>query len=84
MIILRINRTRSYFFSKSHRTFIAYRTVAGVALCLGDPVGPEDEIESTSTTFLNFCSDNAWLVTFLVPDRVPMYRKMGLSSSENR
>lgn len=70
---------KSFFFSKSRRTFIAYRTVAGVALCLGDPVGPEDEIESTTTAFLNFCSDNAWLVTFMMPDRVPMYRKLGLS-----
>jgi len=70
---------KSFFFSKSHRTFIAYRTVAGVALCLGDPVGPEDEIEGTATAFLDFCSDNAWFVTFLLPDRIAMYQKIGLS-----
>lgn len=70
---------KSYFFSKSHRTFISYRTVAGVALCLGDPVGPEEEIKAATADFLNFCSDNAWLVTFMMPDRVPMYRQNGLS-----
>lgn len=70
---------KSYFFSRSHRTFISYRTVAGVALCLGDAVGPEEEIESTTADFLSFCSDNAWLVSFLVPDRTPMYRQTGFS-----
>ena len=70
---------KSFFFSKSRRTFIAYRTIAGVALCLGDPVGPEEEIEETTAAFLSFCSDNAWVVTFVIPDRVPMYRKTGLS-----
>ena len=70
---------KSYFFSKSRRTFISYRTVAGVALCLGDAVGPDDEIESTTVDFLNFCADNAWLVGFLVPDRPLMYRNTGFS-----
>lgn len=70
---------KSFFFSKSRRTFIAYRTIAGVALCLGDPVGPEEEIESTMTDFFSFCADNAWLVTFMIPDRVSIYREANLS-----
>jgi phosphatidylglycerol lysyltransferase len=70
---------KTYYFSRSHRTFISYRTVSGVALCLGDATGPEEEVEKTTTDFLSFCSDNAWLVSFLVPDRTPMYRKMGFS-----
>ncbi len=70
---------KSCFFSKSRRTFIAYRTVGGVALCLGDPIGPDDEIERTVTDFLTVCADNAWLAVFLMPDRVPLYQKSGLS-----
>ncbi len=70
---------KSCFFSKSRRTFIAYRTVGGVALCLGDPIGPEDEIEGTLTDFLTLCADNAWLAVFLMPDRVALYQKHGLS-----
>jgi len=70
---------KSFYFSESRRTFIAYRTVGGVALCLGDPVGPEEEIENTVNTFTSFCTDNAWLAVFMLPDQVPVYQKAGLS-----
>ena len=71
---------KSLFFSRSRRTFINYHTVGGVALCLGDPTGPEDEIEPTARAFLDFCSDNAWIAVFLVPDGIRMYQKLGMSA----
>jgi phosphatidylglycerol lysyltransferase len=70
---------KSYFFSKSRRSFISYRTVSGVAFCLGDPVGPDDEIEETISSFLDYCYQNGWLAAFLVPESPDLYKKFGLS-----
>jgi phosphatidylglycerol lysyltransferase len=70
---------KSYFFLESRRSFISYRTVLGVAFCLGDPVGPDEDLEKVTGSFLRFCSDNGWLVCFLMPDLVPMYQRLGLS-----
>lgn len=70
---------KSFFFSKSRRSFVSFKTVAGVALCLGDPTGPEDELEQTTRSFLEFCSENGWIASFLMVDRPTMYQKLGLS-----
>ena len=67
---------KSYFFSKTKQSFIAYKSLMGVAISLGDPVGPNEEIEDVTKDFLRFCSDNGWIVTFLLPDLIPMYRKL--------
>ena len=70
---------KSFFFSKSRRTVIAYRTVVGAALVLGDPVGPDEERQETISEFIQYCSDNAWLCAFVLPDSVAPYQKAGLS-----
>lgn len=70
---------KSYFFSPSRNTFISYRTIGGVALVLGDPVGPEAELETTALSFLRLCDDNGWIASFLVPESIEMYERMGLS-----
>jgi phosphatidylglycerol lysyltransferase len=69
---------KSYFFSDSQGSFIAYTTVRGVALILGDPVGPEDEMQKVASSFLDYCSNNGWVVCFLLPDLLPMYQRLGL------
>ncbi len=73
-------RDKSYFFSPSHRCFIAYAVGSNMALALGDPVGPEEEIELTVREFLEFCRDNGWGVGFhqTLPDFLPIYRKVRL------
>jgi len=71
---------KSFFFSESRRSFISFRVVAGVALCLGDATGPDDETESVTRSFLEFCSENGWMASFLMVDRLEMYRKLGLSA----
>ena len=70
---------KAYFFSDSRRSFMAYATFRGVALVLGDPSGPEDELPGLTGSFLRHCSDNGWTVCFLFPDLLPMYRRLGLS-----
>lgn len=71
---------KTFFFSESRRTFIAYRTIASVALCLGDPVGPDDELESIITSFSDYCADKGWSLCFLVPELIPVYKQLGFST----
>lgn len=71
---------KSYFFSHTRRSFIAYRTEANVAVALGDPSGPEDELEDVIVRFLAYCRDNGWSVAFhqTLPDLLPLYARHGL------
>lgn len=71
---------KSYFFSPSHETFISYAVGGNIALALGDPVGPEYEIEATVREFLEFCRDNGWGVAFhqTLPDFLATYRRVRL------
>ena len=73
-------RDKSYFFSPSHRCFIAYVVGGNVALALGDPVGPEEEIEPTLREFMEVCRDNGWVIGFhqTLPDFLPIYKKVHL------
>lgn len=70
---------KSYFFSESRRSFISYKVAMGVAFCLGDPVGPYDDIENALASFLRFCEEKAWLASFLILETVDIYKKLGLS-----
>ena len=70
---------KSFFFSDTGKSFISYRVLMGVAVCLGDPVGVENEMEHITVTFLKFCTNNGWLVAFLLPDLIPMYKQLGFS-----
>src|SRR5713101_7988541 len=51
-----------------------------VAVSLGDPVGPLDELELTIRSFLGLCADNGWTAAFhqVLPDFLPVYRRLGL------
>jgi phosphatidylglycerol lysyltransferase len=70
---------KSYFFSPSHNCFIAFRVEANVAIALGDPVGPEDELGEVVRTFMKLCDENDWTVVFhqTLPDFLPLYERYG-------
>lgn len=70
---------KSYFFPDSRRSFISYRFGMGVAFCLGDPVGPDEDLDKATDSFLRFCSENAWLASFLLVEKSDIYKKRGLS-----
>jgi len=55
---------KSYYFSASARAFIAYKVGASVAVVLGDPVGPPDDIHQVTVAFLAFCEENDWIPVF--------------------
>ncbi len=71
---------KAYFFSPTRRCFLAYRVSGHAALALGDPVGPESEIETTARAFLDFCHDNGWTAGLhqTLPDFLPLYKALGL------
>jgi phosphatidylglycerol lysyltransferase len=71
---------KSYFFSEHRRSFIAYKQSANVAIALGDPIGPEQELEATTRAFLRYCSENGWGVASheVLPELLPMYRRLGM------
>ena len=73
---------KSYLFSDDERCVIAYRVAVNVAMCLGDPIGPENELEAVTRTFLRWCHDNGWTLAFhqALPDLIPMYHRLGLRS----
>jgi phosphatidylglycerol lysyltransferase len=71
---------KSYFFSPSRRSVIAYRVANNTAIALGDPVGPEGEIGATVHGFLEMCRDDGWAVAFYqtLPDFLPIYLRLGM------
>jgi phosphatidylglycerol lysyltransferase len=70
---------KSFFFSPSQNSFLAYRVQGNVALVLADPVGPEEEIEDITRSFRELCEENSWAIAFhqTLPDFLPVYRKLG-------
>jgi phosphatidylglycerol lysyltransferase len=70
---------KTYFFSASRQCYIAFRVGGGYAVVLGDPVGPEAEIEPTIQRFIEYCTDNDWRVAFhqVLPDFLPIYQRLG-------
>jgi phosphatidylglycerol lysyltransferase len=71
---------KSYFFSASQRCFLAYRVGGNFAVVLGDPVGPEKEMEEVIRRFIGMCRENDWGFGFYqtLPDFLPIYSRAGL------
>ncbi len=70
---------KSYFFNSRGDCLIAYSVAANLAIALGDPVGPEEEIAATVAGFRRYCEDNGWGVAFYQtsPDFLPVCRRLG-------
>jgi phosphatidylglycerol lysyltransferase len=71
---------KSFFFSESEKSFLAYRVGANMAVVLGDPVGPDSEMENITRQFLLFCRENDWGLVFhqATPNLLDVYRRIGL------
>jgi len=70
---------KTYFVLESRQCYIAFRFGGGYAVVLGDPVGPESEIEPIIKRFLEYCANNDWRIAFhqTLPDFLPIYKKLG-------
>jgi len=80
LVFFMLRRDKSFFFSPSGDSFLAYRLVGSSALISGDPVGKESEFATLVADFVARARDNGWRVAVVGADRerLPLYRKQGL------
>jgi lysylphosphatidylglycerol synthetase-like protein (DUF2156 family) len=57
-----LRRDKSYFFSASGRSFLAYRVIAGTALVAGDPIGHTAERHELMAEFRRVAHAKGWHV----------------------
>jgi lysyl-tRNA synthetase, class II len=57
-----LRRDKSYFFSPSGRSFLAYRVIRGTALVAGDPIGDPGERGELIREFVRIAHLKAWRV----------------------
>ena len=57
-----LRRDKSYFFSPSGRSFLAYRVVGGTALVAGDPIGDAGERREVMREFVRVSHAKGWRV----------------------
>jgi lysylphosphatidylglycerol synthetase-like protein (DUF2156 family) len=75
-----LRRDKSYFFSPSRRSFLAYRVVGGSALVSGDPIGEADEVVELLAEFRRVCRARGWRLALLSVrgEFLPFARRLGL------
>lgn len=73
---------KSYFFSPTGQSVIAYVAKGRAAIALGDPIGPESDRAEAIGAFRAFCDRNDWFPTFyeVLPESLPLYQSLGLRS----
>jgi lysyl-tRNA synthetase, class II len=77
-----LRRDKSYFFSPSGRSFLAYRVVAGTALVAGDPIGHADERRELLAEFRRVAHAKGWRVAIAgaANDALADYDALGFKS----
>ena len=75
-----LRRDKSYFFSPSRKSFVAYKVVGGCALVSGDPVGDKDELPQLLAEFQRVCRTRGWRLALLSvsAELLPTARSLGL------
>lgn len=72
---------KAYFFSNGG-SVIGYAARGGVAIALGDPIGPLDDAAAAITEFRTFCQTQGWQAAFYqtLPDYLAHYQATGLTT----
>jgi lysyl-tRNA synthetase class 2 len=75
-----LRRDKSYFFSSSRSSFLAYTVLGGSALVSGDPVGDPSEFAALLASFRRLAHGRGWRVGILSASEelLPLYRSAGL------
>jgi phosphatidylglycerol lysyltransferase len=70
---------KSYYFSPSGKSTIAYVPKGRGAIALGDPIGPPEDRQEAIVGFQEFCDRNDWYPTFYqtLPDDLEIYYALG-------
>jgi phosphatidylglycerol lysyltransferase len=69
---------KSYFFSPGG-SVVAYVVKGRIALVLGDPIGPPDDMPACLAAFASFCSTNDWQPAYyqVLPEGLETYKAAG-------
>jgi lysyl-tRNA synthetase class 2 len=75
-----LRRDKSYFFSPTRKSFVAYKVVGGCALVSGDPVGDKAELPQLLAEFQRVCHARGWRLALLSVsgELLPVARALGL------
>lgn len=70
---------KSYFFSPSGNSVIAYVPKGRGAIALGDPIGPSEDRKEAIVSFQQFCQRNDWYPAFYqtLPNHLDLYNLLG-------
>jgi phosphatidylglycerol lysyltransferase len=70
---------KSYFFSPSGKSVIAYVPKGRGAIALGDPIGPIEDRKEAIVSFQQFCQRNDWYPAFYqtLPNHLDLYNLLG-------
>lgn len=73
---------KSYYFSPSGQTAIAYVPKGRGAIALGDPIGPIGDRQEAIWGFQQFCDRNDWQPAFYqtLPEDLEIYRSLGFKA----
>lgn len=79
VVPLTLREDKSYYFSPSGHSVIAYVPKGHAAIALGDPIGPPDDRREAIIGFQHFCDLNDWYPAFYqtLPDDLELYRSLG-------
>lgn len=71
-----------YYYFSPGGSVIAFVVESRVALALGDPIGPAEDLSACIAGFQGYCSKNDWQPAFyqVLPDHLPVYDVLGFSS----
>ena len=75
----KIWRDKSFFFSDSGCSFVAFSVGNNFAIVLGDPAGPAEEFPGLIQKFSEYCRLNDWRLAFhqATPEILDTYRRQG-------
>lgn len=75
---------KAYFFSPNRDSALAYRTVRGVALVVGDPIGRPAKYKNLVAGFGEYCRVNDWEPAFIHTEtkNSNLYRALGFDSQK--
>ena len=76
---LSLLKDKSYYFSPSGQSVIAYVAKGRAAIALGDPIGPSQDRVEAILTFSQFCDRNDWFPAFYETsnEQLERYAKLG-------
>jgi lysyl-tRNA synthetase, class II len=77
-----LRHDKSWFFSPSGRSFLAFKVVGGIALVSGEPIGEPEELPGLLRDFAREAHARGWrvAVTGVSEEALPFFRELGLRS----